>query len=185
MATASRSRGPWNSAWASRGVRARSALPCLYRSCAALQSCSHGENPGKRSASGASSRVEPARRQTRLSPSKIELRSRNRQPLRRASRRGSDVDRGRPKPFTGAEVEVGRLPRSIALKPISRTTSPQARPSSPITAQCPIGHARGRMAGSSQAPVLILTAPDALAPSIAVAVRAAAAQRERGTNRRR
>jgi hypothetical protein len=36
------------------------------------------------------------------------------------------------------------------------------------------------MAGCSQAPVLILAAPDALTPPIAVAVGTAAAKRERG-----
>jgi hypothetical protein len=45
----------------------------------------------------------------------------------------------------------------------------------PKTMQISIGHARGRMAGCSQAPVLILAAPDALAPSIAMAIRTAAA----------
>jgi hypothetical protein len=45
----------------------------------------------------------------------------------------------------------------------------------PKTTQCSIGHARGRMAGCSHAPVLILAAPDALAPSIAMAIRTAAA----------
>jgi hypothetical protein len=45
----------------------------------------------------------------------------------------------------------------------------------PKTMQISIGHARGRMAGCSQAPVLILAAPDALAPSIAMTIRTAAA----------
>jgi hypothetical protein len=45
----------------------------------------------------------------------------------------------------------------------------------PITAQCPIWSPRGWVARSSQAPVLILTAPDALTPTIAMAVRPAAA----------
>ena len=51
-------------------------------------------------------------------------------------------------------------------------------------AQCPIGHARGWMARSSQAPVLVLAAPDALAPVVPMAIRTAAAQRERRRNRR-
>ena len=45
----------------------------------------------------------------------------------------------------------------------------------PIAMQISIGHARSRMAGCSQAPVLILPAPYALAPSVAMAVRTAAA----------
>jgi hypothetical protein len=43
------------------------------------------------------------------------------------------------------------------------------------TAQRPIGHTSGSMAGLSEAEVLILTAEDAMTPPIAMAVWAAAA----------
>jgi hypothetical protein len=77
-------------------------------------------------------------------------------------------------------------PRSREAAHSWATSNASARASASVVqaAQCPIGHARSRMAGCSQAPVLILTAPDALAPAIAVAVRTAAAQRERGRDRR-
>ena len=48
----------------------------------------------------------------------------------------------------------------------------------------PIGTRTGDMTRVSHAPVLILTAPDALAPRIAMAVRTAIAQRERRRSRR-
>jgi len=51
-------------------------------------------------------------------------------------------------------------------------------------AQRPIGHPRGPMAGCPQAPVLILAAPHALSPSVAMLVRTAAPERECGRNRR-
>lgn len=51
-------------------------------------------------------------------------------------------------------------------------------------AQVTIWHADSGMARMSYAPGLILTAPYAVAPAIAVAVRAAAAQREGRCNRR-
>ncbi len=57
----------------------------------------------------------------------------------------------------------------------------QASP--PIAAQCSVGSAHRPVAGFSQAPVLILTAPYAVAPSVAMTVRTAAAQGESGANR--
>jgi hypothetical protein len=75
---------------------------------------------------------------------------------------------GRVKSILRTTVEFRQNHVGVEIKDLSRRASPK-------TAQCPIGHARGRMAGCSQAPVLILTAPDALAPSIAVAIRTAAA----------
>lgn len=48
----------------------------------------------------------------------------------------------------------------------------------------PVGTGSGYMTRVSHAPVLILTAQNALAPRIAMAVRTAVAQRERRRNRR-
>ncbi len=53
-----------------------------------------------------------------------------------------------------------------------------------ITPPRTIGTIGGNMASMSQAPTLILTAPDAVAPPIAMVVRTTAAQRERRRNRR-
>ena len=52
------------------------------------------------------------------------------------------------------------------------------------TVQRTIGHTSGCMARLSKAPVLILTAPDAITPPITMTVWTAAAQRERRRNRR-
>jgi hypothetical protein len=61
---------------------------------------------------------------------------------------------------------------STEIKGVERVSEGERLPK---TMQISIGHARGRMAGCSQAPVLILAAPDALAPSIAMTIRTAAA----------
>jgi hypothetical protein len=53
-----------------------------------------------------------------------------------------------------------------------------------ITPPRPIGSIGGDVASMSEAPTLILTAPDAAAPRIAMVVRTTAAQRERRRSRR-
>ena len=73
---------------------------------------------------------------------------------------------------------LGRLPK---LKVLPRK-SPKAKYLNLQAAQRAVGHARGRVASPSDAPILILTAEDAMAVAIAMAVRTAAAQ---GGSRRR
>ena len=186
MATASRSRGPCNSAWASRGAPARSFLPCWYRSARLFNAAAMAKIRERKPRSGASPRGQTG-------PPTIHASSRQKYSFdpRTDNRPGaSRAEFGRQSPG-GRNPSPGQKSRwttpaiSIALKPISRTTSRQRGQVSPIAAQCPIGRTRGWMAGSPQAPVLVLAAPDACAPSIAMAVRTAAAQRERRTNRRR
>ena len=65
----------------------------------------------------------------------------------------------------------------------TRWAAPKANASS-IANHLPIGSANGWMASVSQAPGLVLTAPNALARPIAMEVRTAAAQRERRRSRR-
>ena len=145
---------------------ARSQVPAVLVSlCAVLQRCGHGDalkETGPAQIQGRTAR----RRSTRAMRIQLDRAVGNRSC---ASRRSS-VNRRGPKPFKTRKSgpttsEVYR----VGVKSISDGKA------SPITAQCPIGHTRGWMAGSSQAPVLILTAPYALAPSIAMAVRTAAA----------
>jgi hypothetical protein len=69
-------------------------------------------------------------------------------------------------------VESSKNQFGVEIKGVERVSEGERLP---ITTQISIGHARGRMAGSSQAPILILAAPDAFAPSIAMAIRTAAA----------
>jgi hypothetical protein len=60
----------------------------------------------------------------------------------------------------------------------------QSASASPIANHLPVRSANGGMARVSQAPGFILAAPDAAASPVAMEVRTATAQRERGRNRR-
>ena len=73
---------------------------------------------------------------------------------------------------------------ALADSPVTPTIDQSKTIASPIANHLPVRSANGGMARVSQAPGLILAAPDALARPVAMEIRTATAQRERRRDRR-